>query len=382
TASKKPLLSPIPEIPEVFSAVSTPNSPKADALSTGGAALANPTPSSIPQEAEAGRSRGKKLRAAAVCPSLGDTEVTAATSSGAGDSEGSGSMDSAPQFSNIVPDAESDFDTSEYFQRGEDTPHEQEAKESSSLIENQEFQGNLLTGLEILTQHHRQEAAQRAEHPAQHPASSDPPRRQRRRSSSFRLPPAENLEVTGVDLAVSSYSVEEILSIPRGRQEESQGFPQGSRRRSTALAELRVRRSMRLSRDAASEGLAWVELPSEIPKEFPPAAPPKGRRGSSTSILAGAENVHPKKQSLSPLPAPGKENESSAALAAAPGRGRRGRNICGASARAEPAWAPTQRRRSTSSGWGKDRRHQNHPEETETLELRVKEVPGLSDFLK
>lgn len=35
TASKKPLLSPIPEIPEVSSSVSSPNSPKADELFTG-----------------------------------------------------------------------------------------------------------------------------------------------------------------------------------------------------------------------------------------------------------------------------------------------------------------------------------------------------------
>lgn len=35
TASKKPLLSPIPEIPEVFSSVASPNSPEADTLFTG-----------------------------------------------------------------------------------------------------------------------------------------------------------------------------------------------------------------------------------------------------------------------------------------------------------------------------------------------------------
>ncbi|NXE42423.1 CDCA2 protein, partial [Ptilorrhoa leucosticta] len=374
-ASKKPLLSPIPEIPEVFSSVSSPNSPKADALFTEGAALGDPKSKNACkdtlQEPGAGRMRGQELCAAAVCPGPGLLQEAAASSSGTGGSEVPGRLESAPEFSKVMPDAEGDFDTSEYFQQGEETPREKEAKESSSLIEKEELQGNLLTGLEILEQWDVQEGTQRTECSQKDSVRRDPARRRRRRSSSaFYFPPVENLGITGTDLAVSSYSVEEVLSVP-----------QPCRRKSSAGAELRVRRSMRLSKDAASEGLAWIQLPSEIPKGPPlPASAPKARRASSTSILAASENIHHRQRNPLPFPAPGKENEGSAP-AAAPGRRGRRRSLCEATARETP-WAPTQRRRNTNSGCGKDRSTQKHPEEAETLELQLKEVSGISDFLK
>ncbi|NXO19556.1 CDCA2 protein, partial [Oriolus oriolus] len=376
TASKKPLLSPIPEIPEVFSSVSSPNSPKADPPFTEGAGLGDPKSRNAckdtPQEPGAARVRGKELCAAAACPGL--LEEAAATSSGTGGSGAAGSPQSAPgtaaELSKIVPDAEGDFDTSEYFQQGEETPPEKEAEESSSLIEREELQGNLLTGLEILEQQDVREGAQRTKCPQKDPVRGDPARR-RRSSSAFSFSPVENLELTGTDLAVSSYSVEEVLSVP-----------QPCRRKSSAGAEVRVRRSMRLSKDVASEGLAWVRLPSEIPKQPPlPASAPKARRASSTSILAGSENIHHREQNLLPFPAPGKENEGSAPPAAGPGRRGRRRSLCEATARETP-WAPTQRRRNTNSWCGKDRSNQKHSEEAETLELQLKEVSGISDFLK
>ncbi|XP_058715065.1 cell division cycle-associated protein 2 [Poecile atricapillus] len=378
-ASKKPLLSPIPEIPEVFSSLSSPNSPKAAALLTEDAALGNPRARGAcrdaPQQPRAGRRSGK-LRAAAVCPGL--LEEAAATSSGPGDSEVPGSLEAAPgpapEFSNTVPDAEGDFDTSEYFQQDKETPCEKEAKESSSLIEKEQLQGNLLTGMEILERQDVQEAAQRTKCPQKDSARGDPARR-RRSSRTFFFPPAENLEITGADLPVSSYNVEEFFSVPQAKEGSLQAC-----RRSSASAEVRVRRSMRLSKDAASEGLAWIQLPSEIPKPPLPAAP-KVRRRFSTSILAGSENIHPREQNLLPLPAPGKENEGSAPLAAGLGRRWRRRSLFEATAREMP-WAPTQRRRSTNSGCGKDRSHQKHSEAAETLELRLKDVSGISDFLK
>ncbi|RMB90994.1 hypothetical protein DUI87_32592 [Hirundo rustica rustica] len=295
-ASKKPLLSPIPEIPEVFSSVSSPNSPKADGLFTG---------------------------------------------------------------------AEGDFDTSEYFQQGKETPREKAAKHCSSLIEKEELEGNLLTEPGILEPQDEQERAQRAKRPLKDSVRGDPARRRRRRSSStFYFPPVENTEITGADLPFSCYSVEEVLSVPRAQEGSLQG------RRSSA--ELRVRRSMRLSRDAAAEGLAWIQLPL-------PAAP-KGRRSISASVLAGAENVR-REQNPPPWAAPGKENEGSAALAAAPGSTRRRRSLSEATAR-ETLRAPSQRRRSTNSGCGKDGSNQNHSGAAETLELRWKDVSGISDFLK
>ncbi|XP_077047871.1 cell division cycle-associated protein 2 isoform X1 [Agelaius phoeniceus] len=373
-ASKKPLLSPIPEIPEVFSSMSSPDSPKADALLTEGAGVADPRCRDTAQEPLAGRMRGQGLWAAALCPSPGLLEEAAAPSSGPGDSEVPGSLDSAPEFSNAVPDAEGDFDTSDYFQQGKETPCEKEAEESSSLIEKEELQGNLLGGLEILEQ---QEGAQRGRCPPKDSGRRDPARRRRRSSSAFYFPPVENLEITGADLAVCSYNVDEVFSAPQAKE----GPLQAGRRRSRASAELRVRRSMRLSKDTASRGLAWIQLPGEIAREPPLPAAPKGRRSSSTSILAGSENIHPREHSLPPFPAPGKENEASAPLAAGPGRRWRRRSLCEATAQ-ETSWAPTQRRRSTNSVCGKDRSDQKHLEAAETLELRLKDASGISDFLK
>ncbi|XP_054126520.1 cell division cycle-associated protein 2 [Melozone crissalis] len=372
-ASKKPLLSPIPEIPEVFSSVSSPDSPKADALLTEGAGVGDPncrdTCRDTAQQPQAGRVQGKGLCAAALCPGL--LEEAAATSSG--DSEVPGSLEAAPEFSNAVPDAEGDFDTSDYFQQGKETPCEKEAKESSSLIEKEELQSNLLTGLEIVEQQEVQEGAQRARCPQKDSVRHEPARRRRSSSSAFYFPPAENSAVTGADLAVCSYNVEEALSVPRA----GEGPLRAGRGSSGAGAELRVRRSMRLSRDAAGTGLAWIDVPREPPL---PAAP-KGSRSSSTSVLAGSENVHPREQNLLPLAAPGKENEGSAPLAAAPGRRWRRRSLCEATAQ-ETAWAPTQRRRSTNSVCGKNRSDQKHSGAAETLELRLKGVSGISGFLK
>ncbi|XP_059726363.1 cell division cycle-associated protein 2 isoform X2 [Haemorhous mexicanus] len=374
-ASRKPLLSPIPEIPEVFSSVSSPNSPKADKLFTEGAGLGDSKSRDSAQEPQAGRMCGKGLCA----PGL--LEEAAATSSGPAGSEVPGSLESAPgtapEFSNAVPDAGGDFDTADYFQQGEETPCEKEVKESSSLIEKEELQGNLLAGLEILEQEDVQEGAQRAKCPQKDSVRRDPARRRRRSSSAFYFPPVENLEITGADIPVCSYSVEEVLSVPQAKE----GSLQACRRRSRASAEVRVRRSMRLSKDAGSQGLAWIQLPSEIPKEPPLPAAPKGRRSSSTSILAGSENVQHRERNLLRFPAPGKENEHSAPLAAGSGRRWRRRSLCEATAQETP-WAPTQRRRSTNSVCGKDRSDQKHSEAAETLELRLKDVSGISDFLK
>ncbi|XP_032936968.1 LOW QUALITY PROTEIN: cell division cycle-associated protein 2 [Catharus ustulatus] len=323
-ASKKPLLSPIPEIPELFSFVSSPSSP----LLTEGAGLAEPTP----RGACRARDTPRSPRLAGSVPG-GSVQLLLQGAAG------------TAQFSNAVPDAGSAFDTSEYFQQGEEAPCETETKESSSLLEKEGLPGNLLAGMEIVQED---------------PVRADPARRRRRSSTSFPFPPAEKLEISEADVAVCSYSLEQVLA----------GSLQGCRS-SRASTELRVRRSMRLSRGAATEGLAWVQLPPELPKQ-----PPRGRRSSSSSILAGAENIHPREQNLLPLAAPGKENEGSA-----PARRMRRRSLCEATAPEMPQ-APNQRRRSTNSVCRKDSRNQNHSEAAETLELRLKDVSGISDFLK
>ncbi|XP_027557744.1 cell division cycle-associated protein 2 isoform X2 [Neopelma chrysocephalum] len=356
-ASKKPLLSPIPEIPEVFSSVSSPDSPKADGLFSDYAVADNPKSWNACEDVQDVEGvRGKSsIHAVDVDPSSKDLDVAGPGSSRAGTSLVSQGDLEAPsgteqEVSNIVPDAEGGFDTSEGFQHGED-----EAKESSSLIENEQLQGNLLEFLEQQTTD-VQEGAQRTQCPQTGSVSGSPARGRRRSSSAIYFPPVENLEITGIDLPVSSYNVEEVLCVPRG---SFQPF----RRKSSASGETRVRRSMRLRKEAGTEGLAWIQLPSEIPEQPPlPAPAPKSRRRVSTSILAGSENVQPREQNPGPFPALGKENEDSARPAHGPGRGRRRRS---APTLPETPWAQTQKRRTTNSVNKKDRNNTKHSEEAE-----------------
>ncbi|NXM36844.1 CDCA2 protein, partial [Oxyruncus cristatus] len=347
-ASKKPLLSPIPEIPEVFSSVSSPDSPKADWLLSGNLL-------------------SSFVSLCSFCSfSLFYSRKTCSWLSLCLRNE----LFVSPQFSNIVPDAEGGFDTSEHFQPGEETACESETKESSSLIENEQLQGNLLEFLEqqAIDVH---EGAQRTQCPQTGSLSGSS---RRRSSSAIYFPPVEHLEITGIDLPVSSYNVEEVLSVPRS---SFQPF----RRRSSTSGETRVRRSMRLSKDAGSEGLAWIQLPSEVPKQPPlPAPAPKSRRRASTSILAGSENVQPREQSPSPFSALGKENEDSARHADGPCRKRRRKS---APTPPEAPWAQTQRRRITNSVNKRDRNGTKHSEEAEIPpEVTLGKVSALSDFLK
>ncbi|XP_029820426.1 cell division cycle-associated protein 2 [Manacus vitellinus] len=360
-ASKKPLLSPIPEIPEDFSSVSSPDSPKAEGLFSEDAAADNPKSwnacEDVQEEVVVEGVRGKSIiHAGDVDPSSKDLDVAAPGSSRDGAPQVSQEDLEAPsgteqEVSNVVPDAEGGFGTSEGFQQGED-----EAKESSSLTENEQLEGNLLGFLEQqATDVH--EGAQRTQCPQPGSVSGSPARGRRRRSSSaIYFPPVENLEMTGMDLPVSSYNVEEVLCVPKS------SF-QPSRRKGSAGGETRVRRSMRLRREAGTEGLAWIQLPRELPEQPPlPAPAPKSRRRVSTSILVGAENVQPREQSPGLFPALGKENEDSARCAHGPGRRRRRRS---APTPPETPWAQTQKRRITNSVNKKDRNNTKHSEEAE-----------------
>ncbi|XP_032568603.1 cell division cycle-associated protein 2 isoform X2 [Chiroxiphia lanceolata] len=360
-ASKKPLLSPIPEIPEDFSSVSSPDSPKAEGLFSDDAVADNPkfwnVCEDVQEKVVVKGVRGKSIiHAVDVDPSSKDLDVAAPGISRAGTSQVSqGDLENPSgteqEVSNIVPDAEGGFDTSEDFQQGED-----EAKESSSLTENEQLQGNLLEFLEQqATDVH--EGAQRTQCPQTGSVSGGPARRRRRsNSSAIYFPPVENLEMTGLDLPVSSYNVEEVLCVPKS------SF-QASRRKGSASGEPRVRRSMRLRKEAGTEGLAWIQLPSELPEQPPlPAPAPKSRRRVSTSILAGSENVQPREQSPGLFPALGKENEDSARRAHGPGS-RRGRRS--APTPPETPWAQTQKRRTTNFVNKKDRNNTKHSEEAE-----------------
>ncbi|XP_071435215.1 cell division cycle-associated protein 2 [Pithys albifrons albifrons] len=372
-ASKKPLLSPIPEIPEVFSSVSSPDSPKAYPLFSEGAVLDSPKSRHAWKDIQE-KAKGMRGKNIWVSPSPEDLELTAPGRSRGGTFQHSGAG-TDHEFSNIVPDAEDYFNTSEYFQQVKETACENEAKESSSLIENKQLQGNLLTGLEFLEQQAKDvhEGAQGTLCPQTDSAKGIPARRRRRRSDTY-FPHAENLKITGIDLPVSSYNVEEFLSVPAG----SLQLPGG---RSSSSGEVRVRRSMRLSRAPGAGGLAWIQLPVEAPEQPPlPGSALRRSRRISTSILAGAGNIHPRVQNPVVFSALGKENEDSAHLAG--GSCRRQRRRSSATPQEAPG-AQTKKRR-ISNSVNKDRNHQKQPEKAEIpLEgVTPGEVSAVADFLK
>ncbi|KAM9215732.1 cell division cycle-associated protein 2 [Leptosomus discolor] len=367
-ASKKPLLSPIPEIPEVFSSASSPNLPKANALFLGDLFLDNTKSGSarkdVPQKPVVERMRGKNITAAAVYSSPEDLDAAEASSSGGtafqvseGDQSG---IDH--EFSKIVPDTKCGFDTPDYFQQGTEAACVKEVKESGSLIENEKLQENLLsnaeqlTGLEFLEQQDAgvPEAAQRTQCPQKDSRRGGP---LRRRSSAICFPPVDELEITG-----NNFNVEEVLSAPQLKRDSLGPL----RRKSDNSREKRVRRSMRLHKDAEIKGLAWVQVPSEVERSPPLlASARKIRRTISTSVLTEAENVHHRERNLIHLPAPGKENNDSVCFADGPCKRWRGRRTCVSTPQETSTWSQTQKRSITNSVCRKDKSNQKHTEEVE-----------------
>ncbi|XP_054660642.1 cell division cycle-associated protein 2 isoform X4 [Grus americana] len=378
--SKKPLLSPIPEIPEVFSSASSPNSSKANAVFSEDVFLDNTKCSSackdIQQKPVVERMTAKNIRA--VCMYLSSTDPDAVEASGSNDTVlqvSDGDLKSVSgidhQFSNIVLDAKCGFDTSDYFQQDKETACVEEAKESGSLIENEILQGNALnkgeqlTGLEFLEQQDTSvhEGAQRTQSPQKDCIRGSPPRRRRRRSSSAScFPPVEKLEISGNNLPVPSFNVEEVLSAPQLKDDSLEPF----RRKSNNSGEKRVRRSMRLHKDAAAEGLAWIQVPSEIQKDPPLLASAcKIRRTICSSILTESENIHHREQNLIRFSAPGKENNDSVDLADGPCKRWRRKSMGVSTPQETRTWSQTRKRSITNSVYRKDRSNQNQCEEVE-----------------
>ncbi|XP_075580315.1 cell division cycle-associated protein 2 [Pelecanus crispus] len=377
-ASKKPLLSPIPEIPEAFSFASSPNSPEANAFFSG-VFLGNAKPRNarkdVQQKPVAERMRAEDTCAVHTYSSPKDLGIVAASSSSNtvfqvadGDLKSVPGSDRKPQFSNIVPDAKCVFDTSDCFQQDKETACIKEAKESRSLIENEKLQGNLLneterlTGLEFLEQQDATvcEGAQRTQCPEKDSVRGSPPRR--KRSSAIYFPPVEKLEITGNNLPVPFLNVEEVLSAPQLKNDSLEP----SRRKSSNSGERRVRRSMRLHKDAEIEGLAWVQVPSEIQKSPPRLASAcKIRRTISTSILKESENIHHREQNLIQFSAPGKENTGSVDLAGGPCKRWRRKSMCVYTPQETRTRPRTWKSSITNSVYRKDRSNQNHSEEAE-----------------
>ncbi|NWU64517.1 CDCA2 protein, partial [Pterocles burchelli] len=378
-ASKKPLLSPIPEIPEVLSSVSSPNSPKANALFSEDAFLENTefrnAHEDVQQQPVVRRSSGKNTCAVPLCSSPEDLDIAEASSSADPAVQVSdGDLKSVSGIDRKVTDmlkdnAKCGFDTSDYFQQGKEAAYGTETNEGGTLIENKKLQGDLLnkaeqlTGLELLEQQDTSvhEGALRTQCPQRYPIGGSPPRRRRRRSSAIYFPPVKKLEITGNSLPVSSFNVEEVLSVPQLKNDSLEPF----RRKSDNSGEKRVRRSMRLHKDAEIEGLAWIQVPNEVQKNPPLiAADCKIRRTISTSILTESENIPHKEQNLIQVSAPGKENNDSD-LADGPCKRWRRKSMCVSVPQETRTWSQTRRRSVSNSVYRKDRSNQKHYDEAE-----------------
>ncbi|XP_040984325.1 cell division cycle-associated protein 2 isoform X2 [Aquila chrysaetos chrysaetos] len=377
-ASKKPLLSPIPEIPEFFSSASSPNSPKANVFFSEDIFLDDTKSGNahkdVQQKPAVERMRGRNVCAVHMYSSSKVLDIAEASSSNNtmfqvsdGDLKSVSGIDH--KFSNIVPDAKCGFATSDHFQRGKETACVKEAKESGSLIENEKLQGNLLnkaerlSGLEFLEQEDTSvpEGAQRTQCPPTDSIRGSPPRR-RRSSSAIYFPPVEKLEITGNDFPVSSFDVEEVLSAPQLKNDSLEPF----RRKSGDNGERRVRRSMRLHKDAEIEGLAWIQVPNEIPKNPPLLASAcKTRRTISTSVLTESENIHHREQNLIQFLAPGKENNDSVNPADGPCKRWKRKTMCVSTPQEATTWSQTRKRSITNSVYRKVRRNPKHYEEVE-----------------
>ncbi|XP_010154187.1 PREDICTED: cell division cycle-associated protein 2-like [Eurypyga helias] len=368
-ASKKPLLSPIPESPEVFS--STPNEPKANALLLEdvflGDAKSGNACQDVQQRAVVEGRRGTNTCAVRAHSGCEDVEVgEASSSSDAGCRVPCGHLQSVSgsdhEFSDNVPDAKRGFDTPDCSQQGGETTCVEEAQEHGSLAENEKLQdllnkGEQLTRLEFLEQQDTDvhEGAQRTGCPHKDFVRGSSPRT--RSSSAIYFPPVERLEMTGNDLPVSYFNVEEILSVTPVKNDSLEPF----RRKRGDSGERRVRRSMRLHKDAEREGLAWIQVPDEIQKAPPLLAPAcRSRRTIGASILRESE----REQNLVQPSAAGRESNDSS-LADGPCERWRRKSVCASVPRDSRTWSRTQKRSITSSGYRKDRSDQKHYEEEE-----------------
>ncbi|KAM9368602.1 cell division cycle-associated protein 2 [Phaethornis superciliosus] len=356
-ASKKPLLSPIPEIPEVFSSASSPNSPEADVLFSGNTKSGN-ADKDVLQKPVTER-RGQTSFAVPMDSTSKDLKIVEVNSSSDGAVQMSGDLktvsDMDHKFSNVPG----------FLQQGKETVDVKEAEESGSLTENEKIKANLLleqlTGLEFLDQDiYVHEGAQITQSPQEGSIKVSPARR-RRRSSSIYFPPVEKIEITGNNFPVPFFNVEEVLSISQLKNDSLESF----RRQSGNTGEKRVRRSMRFLKEGAAEGLAWIQVPNEIQKDLPiPASARKIQRTISTSILSESENIQPREQNLAQCSAPGKEKKDSGPLTDGPCKRWRRRSICVSTPQETGTWSQTQKR-SLNSVYRKSRGNQKHYEEVE-----------------
>ncbi|XP_072213286.1 cell division cycle-associated protein 2 isoform X2 [Excalfactoria chinensis] len=355
-ASKKPLLSPILEIPEVFSGASSPSSPK-EIAHFPDHSIPRDVPNDVQQEQVAERRRETDIPVVDVYPSSEDLDIV---------EEGSPS-NTVFQFPKVVPDTNDVLNIYDCFQQAEETACLKEKTRCDFLIEHEELQGDVpskeerLIGLEFLNQKDTDghEMLQRTECPPTRSSRRRPPRSR----SAVYIPPIEksHFETTELDLPVSSFDVEEILSAP---QLKSNSLKKPLRRKSSMSSETsRVRRSMRLQNNAETEGLAWIEVTNEIlqnPSLLAPAC--KTRRRISTSVPTESENIHHGEENIIQFAESGKENSEPLRVAGGPCRRRR-KSTCESIPPETRTWSQTRKRSITNSVYRRDSSNQEYSEE-------------------
>lgn len=356
TASKKPLLSPILEIPEVFSGASSPNSPK-EIVRFPDHSIPRDVPNDVQQEQVTERRRETNIPVVDVYPSSEDLDTV---------EEGSPS-NTVFQFPNVAPDTDDVLNIYDCFQQAEETASLKEKTGSDFLIEHEKLQGDFpskeewLIGLELLNQKDidGHEMLQRTECPPTRPSR----RRPSRSRSAVYIPPIEksHFEMTGDDLQVSSFDVEEILSAP---QLKSNSLKKPLRRKSSMCGETsRVRRSMRLQNNAETEGLAWIEVTNEILQNPSLLAPTcKSRRRISTFVPTESENIHHREENVIQFAESGKENSESVHVAAGPCRRRR-KSTCESISQETRTRSQNRKRSITNSVYRRDSSNQEYSEE-------------------
>ncbi|XP_064031622.1 cell division cycle-associated protein 2 isoform X2 [Pogoniulus pusillus] len=327
-ASKKPLLSPVPEVSECSLSPSS--------LFFSEDVFSWSACKDVQQKPVAERMRGQTISTADTSGSSEDLNVAEGSSShetvpqvSDGDLEAAAGADQ--EFSNVVPDARGGLDTSDCAPQSEETAHVTEAEGSTSWRENGRLEGALLneaewvTGLEFM----EQEGARRSLHPQKGSARTGL-RRRRTRSGVFPFPAFQQEDTTEDNLPLPPFHMEEFLAAPCDsfNVEDFFSVPQPKRDHSepSGRGAVRVRRSMRLHEDAQSEGLEWILLPKEM-QNCPPLLAPARKLRRSATVLGESENLGFGERNLTQFSAAGKENEGSARPAGSACRQPRRRSL-------------------------------------------------------
>ncbi|XP_074837832.1 cell division cycle-associated protein 2 isoform X2 [Carettochelys insculpta] len=151
------------------------------------------------------------------------------------------------------------------------------------------------------------------------------------RRSTVSLSGTENWysEALGNNLS-GSFSNEQEAQVENGSQmfRELHYSIEQSFMRVSEDGEKKVRRSMRLHKNAGNEGLAWIKIPVDIHKNSLSDSACKSRRPMHTSIFRESENINQRQEKWIQCSALGKKNNDSVPVMRGPCKTRRRRSMC------------------------------------------------------